>query len=232
MLNFTANEDVILNPTLWIGSFEWREPITTLTDLLTAFVCFYAFFKFKNYTGNKSISFSYYQYYFLFFALGMASAAWFGHGLQAYVGFNWKIIGWVMSATGFLLLEIGSLNELKSHLPERLSNGFKIIFYVQYIVFVGLMILTKDFVIPQVNSTLSLILVVLPLQVYAYSKNKNKAHALVFGAILYGAIPGLVYNNQISLSNWFNYHDISHVLMALFMVAIYIGTSKLSFNKS
>ena len=44
--------DPILNPTLIIGEFEWREPITTLTDSLTGFVCIFAFIIF--FTSCKS----------------------------------------------------------------------------------------------------------------------------------------------------------------------------------
>lgn len=228
---FVENEDPILNPTMWIGNFEWREPVTTLTDFLTALVCFYAFYHFNKYKGEKSQSFVNYKFYFLFFAIGMTSAAWFGHGLQAYVGFNWKIIGWIMSATALLSMEIGSIKELKSIISDKVISILQILFVIQYIVMVTLMISSKNFVIPQLNSTISLILFVIPIQLIAYIKTKQKGHAYIFGAIIYGALPGLIYNNQISISKWFNYHDISHVLMAIFMFIIFKGTSNISFLK-
>ncbi len=225
------NEDPILNPTLWIGSFEWREPVTTLTDFLTALVCFYAFYHFSKYKGKQSQSFVNYKFYFLFFAIGMTSAAWFGHGLQAYVGFNWKIIGWVMSATALLSMEIGSIKELKNIIPNKIISLLQVLFIVQYVVMVSLMISSKNFVIPQLNSTISLVLFVIPIQLIAYIQTKKIGHAYIFGAIIYGALPGLIYNNQISVSKWFNYHDISHVLMAIFMFVIFKGTSNISFLK-
>lgn len=231
MFKIVENENPILNPSLWIGNFEWREPVTTLTDFLTALVCFYAFYQYSKYKGKQSQSFVNYKFYFLFFALGMTSAAWFGHGLQAYVGFDWKIIGWVMSSTAFLSLEIASIKELRKIIPNKITTLLKVLFVFQYIVMVTLMITSKNFMIPQINSTVSLILFVLPIQIIAYLKNKKKGHALIFGAILYGALPGFIYNNQISISKWFNYHDISHVLMAIFMVVIFKGTSSISFLK-
>ncbi|MCT4579886.1 MAG: hypothetical protein N4A35_00590 [Flavobacteriales bacterium] len=228
---FVENEDPILNPTLWIGNFEWREPVTTLTDFLTALVCFYAFYHFNNYKGEQSSSFVNYKFYFLFFAIGMTSAAWFGHGLQAYVGFEWKIIGWVMSATALLSMEIGSIKELRNLIPNKIISLLQVLFVIQYIVMVTLMVSSKNFVIPQLNSTISLILFVIPIQLIAYIRTKQKGHAYIFGAIIYGALPGLIYNNQISISKWFNYHDISHVLMAIFMFIIFKGTSNISFLK-
>lgn len=231
MFNLIANEDPILNPTLWIGNFEWREPITTLTDLLTAIVCFYAFLQFKKYKNKKSNSFINYQYYFLFFSISMLSAAWIGHGLQAYLGFDWKKIGWVMSSIGFISIEFGSIKELNSILKPSIIKLFKIVFITQFVILVSLMVYYQNFKIPQLNSTITFILFVLPLQIYAYIKTKNKAHLMVIGTIAFALLPGLVYNNQLSFGKWFNYHDISHVLMAVFMLLMFRGTSKLSFLK-
>ena len=75
--------DEILNPTIYLGNFEWREPITTLTDFMVAIVASFGYYKFKSYKGIKSSSFTYFKFYFLCFAVGMTSAAWLGHGLAS-----------------------------------------------------------------------------------------------------------------------------------------------------
>jgi len=231
MFNFVTNENPILNPSLWIGNFEWREPITTLTDLLTASVCFYAFLQFKKEKIHQSISFKNYQDYFLFFSISMFCAAWFGHGLQAYLGFDWKKIGWVMSSLGFISIEFASIKELKSNIKPSVYNLFKVVFIVQFIVFVVLMLSYQNFKIPQLNSTITFLLFVLPIQVFSYLKFRKKGYLIIIGTIVYALIPGLIYNNQISFGRWFNYHDISHVLMAVFMYSMYKGATKLSFIK-
>jgi hypothetical protein len=231
MFSLVKNENPILNPTLWIGNFEWREPVTTLTDLVTAFVCLYAFIQFKKYKGRKSTSFTNYKYYFFFFFISMASAGCFGHGLQAYIGFDWKKIGWVMSSIGFLNIEFGSIKELENKLKPSIIKLFKTTFIIQFIVFVSLMIYYQNFKIPQLNSTVTFILFVLPLQILAYAKSKDKSHLIILGTIVFALIPGLVYNNQLSFGKWFNYHDISHILMATFMFFMFKGTFKLSTTK-
>jgi len=228
MFKFTAIEDSILNPTLWIGNFEWREPITTLTDLLTSMVCLSIFIYLKNYKGAKSESFKHYKYYFLFFFFSMFSAAWFGHGLQAYVDFDWKKIGWVLSSFGFLQIEIATLKDVKTYISKKLHNFLNVSFYIQFAILVPLMVYYQNFKIPQLNSTLAFVLFVLPLQSYLYYKTKNKGHLIIVGTILYAAIPGSIYNNKLSLSPWFNYHDISHVLMAVFMLLIFRGILKIA----
>jgi len=109
----------ILNPTTFIGNFEWREPVTTLTDFLVAIVASIGFIKFLKYKGEKSKRSHYFKLHFLFFAIGMTSAAWFGHGLQAYVGPEYKRIGWVMAATGLRMFGLGSLQELKENITSK-----------------------------------------------------------------------------------------------------------------
>ena len=106
--------DDILNPTIYLGSFEWREPITTLTDFLVAIVAIFGYYKFKSYKGIKSSNFNFFKFYFLCFAVGMTSAAWLGHGLQAYVGPEFKRIGWICGATALLLFGLGSFDLIKT----------------------------------------------------------------------------------------------------------------------
>ena len=103
----------MLNPTVFIGDFQWREPITTLTDFLVAIVALIGFIKFSKFKGEKKRSFYYYKYYFLFFAIGMTSAAWIGHGLQAYLEPEYKRIGWFCGSSALLMLGLGSFNEIK-----------------------------------------------------------------------------------------------------------------------
>ena len=228
MFKIIPIENSILNPTLWVGSFEWREPITTLTDLLTSIVCLFLFLHLKNYKGTKTESFKNYKYYFVFFSLSMFSAAWFGHGLQAYLGFDWKKIGWVLSSFGFLQIELATLKDVKSLLSKKLHQFLTILIYIQFAVMVPLMVYHQNFKIPQLNSTLAFVLLILPLQAYLYSKTKNKGHLIIVGTILYAAIPGSIYNNQLSISHWFNYHDISHVMMTVFMIFIFRGVIKIA----
>jgi len=222
--------DSILNPTIFIGNFEWREPVTTLTDLLVAIAAIIGFLKFKKYKGHRSAGFNYFKFYFLFFSIGMTSAAWLGHGLQAYVGPSFKIIGWVCGASGLLLFGLGTFKEVKYLMESRVFSALRFLFVAQYLIFVFLMIHPNhsDFIYAQISSTVSLIAFILPLHVYNFRINSSKGSFIIFLTILFGIIPGFVYSNKISLNHWFNYHDISHVLMAIFMSLMIIGTSKLT----
>ena len=222
----------ILNPTIFIGNFEWREPVTTLTDFLVAIVALIGFMKFSRFKDLKNKSHVYFKYYFLFFAIGMTSAAWIGHGLQAYIDPEYKRIGWCCGASGLLMLGLGSFNEIKFITKNSWFKLFKGLFILQYVCFVFIMLhpSLSDFIFAQISSTVSLIAFILPIHIYNYLKQQSKGSLFIILTIAYSIIPGLVYNNQISFSRWFNYHDISHVLMAIFMLLMIIGTSKLARN--
>lgn len=222
--------DSILNPTLFIGDFEWREPITTLTNLLVALVCIIAFLMYHKYKGRKSRGFNYFKFYFLFFAIAMIFAGWFGHGLQAYIGPEYKRVAWAIAATSLLLLALGTTTYLAEWVTKKVIWFIRISLTLQYLVFIVLMLApqTSKFMYAQWSSVSVLIGFILPMHLYLYWKTKSKGNAIIIGTIMYGIIPGTVFNQQLSVGQWFNYHDISHVSMAVFMFLMYIGTSLLA----
>ncbi len=226
------SQESILNPSLFINSFEWREPVTTLTDFLVAIVAMYAFFRFVSYKGEKDSFYLKYQIYFLCFAIGMTSAAWLGHGFQAYVSPRWKTIGWFMSATGQLFLIVASIEQMKIRWSDKFRNWAKGGVIAKYLLF-SLIIFnpeTSSFRWVQFNSSIDLIALVLPMQLFFYSKTGLKGSLILVLAILFAMIPGLIFSSEWSLGRWFNFHDISHTMMAVFMLFMFYGSFNLVTN--
>ena len=225
----------ILNPSIYIGKFEIREPITTLTDFLTAcvsglsFILFYIFNK-----KHKSKAAKFFELYFLFYFIGMTSAAFLGHALQAYFTHEVKIIGWVFSTIGQLFLALGSLQIVKELILEKWFKAFHLIIISQALIFIFLMIhpAYSNFKVAQISASVLLIGFIFPIHTFNYSKKKSNGSRLIILTILYALIPAFIYNNQISISRWFNYHDISHVLMSVFMLLMFFATRKLSLQNS
>jgi hypothetical protein len=89
-----------------------------------------------------------------------------------------------------------------------------------------------NFKIAQISASVLLIGFVFPIHIFNYSKTKSKGSGLIVLTILYALIPAFTYNNQISISKWFNYHDISHVLMSVFMLLMFFSTRKLCLQNS
>jgi hypothetical protein len=226
--------EIINNPTVNIGWFEWREPVTCLTDFTIALVCLFAFVTLTRSSSVRLKNFNFYRAYFLCFTLGMTSAAWLGHGLVAYVGVEWKAIGWITSIIGYFFLGTASLMEIKEVTKKSAFRVLNIAFYAQIAVYLFLLLnpYTRDFKLAQLGAVTSLIVFILPMHLHNYFKTKAKGSLLVAISILCGILPAIVYNTQFSISNWFNYHDISHVLVAINMYITYRGVKLLALQSS
>ena len=223
----------VLNPTIFIGELEIREPITSLTDFLTACVSGVSFFLFLFYKKNsKNKSFVFFKFYFLCYFIGMTSAAFLGHAFQAYLPKEVKIIGWVFSAMGQFFLSIATLKVMGNTISKKWISFFNLLLIVQLSVFIFLMIHPSysDFKIAQIAGSSVLIGFILPMHIFNFLKTKSEGSKAIILAIVYALIPALVYNNQFSISRWFNYHDISHVLMSIFILLMFYASKKLSWK--
>lgn len=231
MTSLIITDPAITNPTWFLGSFEFREPMTTATDFLVALVCWYVVYRLVKTPKNQRNSryFKLILGYFTCFAIGMTSAAWLGHGLQAYLDPKFKIIGWGMGATGIMLLQLTSFLIIQPGVKMRWHQLFHWLFIVEWLLAVGLMISPwSSFMVTQINSTFGLILLVLPMHFYNLVKMRDQRSKRIILALAYSAIPGFIYSNAISLHPWLNYHDISHLLMAGFMILMYRGLRQFS----
>ncbi len=230
-MRFTLNpNDPVLNPSLWLGSFELREPVTTLTDFLVAITSACILIYFIKWKGNKTKNFNLYKIYFLCYTIGMTSAAWLGHGFQAYISPRWKMIGWIMSSIALVFFLSASINHLENRLNTKIIKGFKAFLVLKLIVFISLVIIpsTSSFKLVQIHSTIDIVGLALPLHFLNYKWNQSKGSLRIMIAIFYALIPGMIFSNQISVNHWFNYHDISHVMMAIFIFLMFRGAFELS----
>jgi hypothetical protein len=223
----------ILNPSLFINSFEWREPVTTTTDFMVALAAMYALFRFISFKGEKSKQYKLYQMYFLCFAIGMSCAAFLGHGFQAYISPRWKAIGWTFGATGQLFFIIASINQMRVRWSGKLRSRLKTAVILKYFLFLLLIAVprTSDFKVVQLSSSLDLIVIIMPLQWLFYKSTGLRGSLFIVLAIIYAIVPGIIYSQQWSISKWFNYHDISHLLMSIFMISMFYGTFALIRHK-
>ena len=216
------NED-ILNPSLFIGNIEWREPMTTLTDMVMALVALWAFYQFHKKIPKGNASHPFFRNYFIFMGVGMTCAAWIGHGAQAYLSFDYKAIGWTITSIGFFNLQMGALRVLKSRINPVWFWIFNWTFVVQLVVYWILLSNseTRTFEIAQASTGLSVMGWVLPLSLYSVAKKINPKSMGIVLAISFAIAPAVVYNQQISIHKWMNYHDISHLLSAIYVYLLY-----------
>jgi len=221
----------ILNPTVILAGWELREPVTSATDFLTAMVCLWAFWRLsmipkQGIVSERERPIKLMVRYFLFMGIGMGFAAITGHLMQAYVPWETKMIGWSFSAIALNHFERMSLELARPYLGEKRSKWVELWIWGHFSLFFLSLCFptTRNFEIVKLNSTLSLVGTVLPLQFIAFRFQQVKPSRWYIGAVIFGILPAIVFNMEISLSRWFNFHDISHVLMATYSFILFLGT--------
>lgn len=205
------------------------EPVTCLTDLITATVCFFAFFRLHQ-LERKEPEHSFLKFYFLFMGLATTSAGLIGHAFLYLVSFNWKMIGWTFSALAIFFIERSAILFSRPYMSDKLTRWLYRLNVAQAIIFF-LVILnpeTRSFSAVKINSTIGLVGFVFPLFYLYFKKTSHPGGRQIMIAIAAGIFPAITFNAEITFHRFFNYHDISHVLMAMVMFAMYLGARYLA----
>ena len=217
----------ILNPTIhWLGIII-EEPVTSATDFLTSLVCYFSFIMLSRIECTAKHC-QLLRLYFLLMALATTSAAFLGHALQAYISSNFKMSGWCFGALAICLLELASIEIAKNQLKTKTFNFLKILIFTHLFIFYILLLFaeTRNFNLVKINSSIALFGVILPVHVFYYSKTQHSGSKWFIIAIGWSLLPAIMYNAEMSFSRWFNFHDISHVLMAIYTLILYKGSLK------
>lgn len=209
------------------------EPVTSLTDLITATVCFFAFYRLRQ-IGRTEPEHVFFRNYFLLMGCTTVAAGLIGHAFLYMVNFNWKMIGWSFSALAIFSIERSAILMAKPWLSSKQTKWLYTVNVAQLIIFF-LVILnpeTRSFNAVKTNSAIGLVGMVALLHMWIYRHTQKAGNRQVAIAICLGLLPAITFNGQITLHKWFNYHDISHVLMAMVTFAIYLGAKTLATSDS
>ncbi|MCK5693374.1 MAG: hypothetical protein KAI08_11000, partial [Bacteroidales bacterium] len=99
-----------IQPSIEVLNVRIDEPITLITDLLLAAICFYAYFQIRrlDYTGRSKW---YFKNYFLLLGLGAMTGGLLGHAFLYRVSDAWKLVSWILTI-GSVTLMIQALLEV------------------------------------------------------------------------------------------------------------------------
>ncbi|MEZ4774674.1 MAG: hypothetical protein R3D00_15925 [Bacteroidia bacterium] len=200
------------------------EPVTSLTDFITAIVCFLSFLVLQRQNANNNVH-SLMRYYFLLMGIGMTFAAFIGHAFLYMVTTDWKMIGWTFSALAIMMLGFSSAEYAKPLIGTRRTRLIQIFGVLQLLVFLGTMAFpeTRNFTTVKINSTVGLVGVVLPIHAWLWLQHKAGGSKIIALAVIWGIIPAIVYNTEFTIHKYFNYHDLSHVLMSIYILIMLRG---------
>lgn len=164
-----------------------------------------------------------------FFLLGMATllGGIIGHGFIYLLSFSWKLPGWILSMISVAALERSAIQHARSYIDPRISKFFLVLNILELLTIMSIAMYTLNFRWVELHSGYGLLAVVLPFHSYVYLKTRNRGSLIMVMAVMIASVAALIYMNRISFHSWFNYIDISHVLMAIAAFIFYKGATLL-----
>lgn len=217
------------NPTIYIGDLRIDEPITTLTDLLFIGVCFFAFFKTKSLANNKAANL--YRWFFLLTGASTLIAALIGHAFLYHFGANAKIYGWFTGLFGTSAAQYAALYHTRKSISEQTFKVLFIICALEIIAAHVLVFVVWSFVVVEVHSAFSLVLIVTILESIHYKKTNSALSLNMIYGVGMAVIAVLCHVFKLAMSVWFNHADLSHIFMAISMYFMYRGVAQFKVNE-
>jgi hypothetical protein len=200
------------------------EPITVLTNFFIFFFCLYFYFKLNINSSNFKLK-KYWRLFFLFFSFSSVIGA-LAHGFRGYLNKTVFDIVWLtMNLSSILITHFLLLSNIETiSLGDRYKSFFKNIIVLISIVFVGVILLTNNFLSVKINACIS-ILLTLFIHFFTYRNKINGSGFILFG-FSFSILSVIVHSIKFSFSSWFNYKDISHVIMNISLFIIFIGVKQ------
>jgi hypothetical protein len=209
----------------WMG-ITILEPVTVLTNLMITAVCIYAFVKIGRLEEKNHVR-KLLRYFFLFMALATSIGGILGHGFLYLTGIFGKLPGWYASMLAVAFIERAAIVHSRPIMHSNLGKFFSILNYLEVSTFIILTFITVNFRFVEAHATYGLFVVVFCFELYTYIKKKDRGSWMIFIGTSLAAIASLTHLFKLSLHEWFNYNDVSHVFMACAIYYYYLGAVNL-----
>ena len=189
------------------------EPVTTFTDLIVSAVCFVSFARLLK-LNKPELHFKLLNWFFLTMGIATAFGGLIGHGFLYLFSFAWKLPGWLTSMLSISLLERASIEYAKPLLKPKWRKVMDWANIIELLTFMTLTFSTLNFKFVEVHSAFGLLVINTPLHLYVFWKTRGEGSKIMLIAISFAMLSALIFMNEISIHKWFNYLDLSHILMA------------------
>ena len=213
-------------PSIYPFGIRIDEPMTTLTDVIVALVCFYAFYQLaeRQLPGRSQM---YLRNYFLLMGVATFLGGVIGHGFLYALSFGWKLPGWILSMISVAFVERASISHARPLIKERMGKFFLWFNLLELVTVMTITMVSLNFKWVQIHSGYGLLAIVSTFHGYTYYRTKDKGSLTMLIAVSITCVASLIYINEISFNTWFNYLDISHTLMAIAAYVFYLAAIRL-----
>ncbi|HET8962777.1 MAG TPA: hypothetical protein VFM99_02690 [Chitinophagales bacterium] len=211
-----------------LGNLTINEPITSLTDIFLSVIAFILFSKVKKKCA-KGFFFNSWALFFLFMGIS-TSIGTFAHGFNDVWGSTIHNVLWMLMNMSVSMAVFFSMQATITFMgANNFWNRFFLI--ANIIILIGFIISTlawNNFEILKIHTGIG-VAVIFITHVFALIK-KHYGSGWIVVAFSLSLLTLLIHSYQISFSEWFNFKDISHVLMMMSLILIYIGVYRMSQN--
>ena len=195
-------------PTIEIFGLLVTEPMTWITNWIVAAVCLFFGHKLF-YDKQADLSQKFWSLFFLF--IGMASVTGgTAHGFINYVGHKFHHAAWILSGISIFCAQLAVLPLIEN---PKFKSGIRIFIYVQLMAMSASVLIFQHFSSVLVDSIVGLIGVVIPVAAFHYKRTGSKRSIWIIIGVLTNLLPAIIHLLKISVNEWFNFNDISHVVM-------------------
>jgi len=203
--------------------FKIFEPVIILTNLPILIIGIYSF-KNLSYFNNS------YSKNYAWFVLLVGISSCFGSLAHAFHYQNGKlffdVIFYIMNALSlvsvYFCFQFGYVYYIGNNVkPNSIIVSIAKIWILTMLVYIFFF---NNFLIVKVNAGIVLIYSFI-IHLIKYNKYKERGSALVIFGIGVSFISIITHTLKISFNNWFNYKDISHVIISTSLIIIYMGVN-------
>lgn len=216
-------------PSIEIFDLVIREPITSLTDVLVAVICLWAYFKLRSMPQRNEVH-RLFMYYFITMSVATFLGGVIGHAFLEYLPFIAKIPGWITSMLSVALLERTVIQYTRSIVSPKLGNFLAWVNIIELLTFLVLALVTLNFQFVLAHAAYGMGIVVLGFSWFIYRREKSLGSRQMLLAVGTCIIGASFFVFKIGIDIWFNHVDISHVFMMIASVFYYKGGKNLSLD--
>ena len=204
-----------------------------LTDLLWSGVSLACFALLTRIRHELTPAGQWFRWMFLLLGIAVFLGAFLGHGFQYAVGYEGKYPGWIISMWSVACFERSSILYAGERVSARLARVMSVANIVELVIFHALILFSQPlldrlgadfnaFYFVEIHAAYGLIAIAFPLHFIIWRQTGSQVSKLVLTGIAVAASAVVVHLTEFYLHPvWFNYHDVSHVILAVSSVIYY-----------
>lgn len=211
-----------IQPSIHLLGLRIDEPITCLTDLVLAAICFHAFNRLRKSEQLGKLN-KYFRYYFLILGMGAALGGLLGHAFLYALGPGWKLVSWVLTMVAVTLISLALIEAARPLIKPFYTRMISSVTLLVLAVAVYYTLWTMAFSPVKYFTIFGMVLVTGSLSYFIFQKTRNRGASILMGALGIAFLSVFIFSFGWGLGPWLNHNDISHLILSYSAFSIYKG---------